>query len=139
MHTPPLLLLHCPSCSVIGHVHASWRDQIGLDFAVMRTGCSCQRYLGMLLTCAELEDGSLVMRQHWPAYNCDAISGRSALATVGIVVFILGIPAFMLYGFHIYHAHRIKSGLHTYLICSIWAGYCASLLGFFGAYYCFSG
>jgi hypothetical protein len=104
-------------------------SRMGSKSAVL-SDCSCQRYLGMLLTCTELEDGSLVMRQHWPSYNCDAIRGRTALATVGIIVFIFGIPASMLCAFYVYHARRIKPGLQVYLICSVWAGYCASPAGF---------
>ena len=89
----------------------------------------CIIFLGLLGGCAELEDGSTVLRA-FPALNCDEIENRRLIGWSGTLVFCMGLPFACMVLAILHLKLKFKSALSYFLVRSIFSGFNDSPSGF---------
>ena len=82
----------------------------------------CSLYIGLLLGCAPLEDGTSVMRA-FPAVDCDELPGRALVGWLGALLLCLGVPAVYASLIVMYLRRSFSSSLAHFLVRSIFSGH----------------
>ncbi len=82
----------------------------------------CATFVGLLIGCYEVEDGSLILASN-PSLNCDEIPGRQRTGVALTAVYVVGLPLLMFSLAAKYHCSSFKSALSTFLVRSIFAGH----------------
>jgi hypothetical protein len=89
----------------------------------------CNLFVGLLLGCAPLEDGTSVMRT-FPAVDCDKMPNRALIAWLGAFLVCLGVPAVCVSLIVLYVRRSFSSSLAYFLTRSIFSGHTDSAQGF---------
>jgi hypothetical protein len=89
----------------------------------------CTIFLGLLGGCAELADGSTVLRA-FPALDCDEIEHRRLVGWSGTLVFCFGLPLACMVLAFLHLKLKFKSALSYFLVRSIFSGFNDSPSGF---------
>ena len=82
----------------------------------------CATFVGLLIGCYEVEDGSLILASN-PSLNCDEIRGRRPTGAALTAVYVAGLPLLLFLFAAKYHCSSFKSALSTFLVRSIFAGH----------------
>jgi hypothetical protein len=89
----------------------------------------CTIFLGLLVGCAELPDGTSVLRS-FPALNCDEIGNRASMGWAGTLVLCVGLPLIYTILAALYLNRKFKSSLSYFLVRSVFSGCKDSASGF---------
>ena len=92
-------------------------------------------FLGMLVGCTKLPDGSTVLKGY-PALNCDEIEDRVMIAFAGTIVLCIGLPLLCTVLAILYLRRKFKTALSYFLARSIFSGYNDSAGGFAFKVFC---
>jgi hypothetical protein len=82
----------------------------------------CATFVGLLIGCYEVEDGSLILASN-PSLNCDEIPARRLTGIALTAVYVAGLPLLLFLFAAKYHCSSFKSALSTFLVRSIFAGH----------------
>ena len=100
----------------------------GRDLGLVMMG-RCTIFLGLLVGCAELPDGTTVLRS-FPALNCDDIASRASIGWAGMLALCAGLPLTSTILATLYLKRKFKSSLSYFLVRSVFSGYKDSASGF---------
>ena len=89
----------------------------------------CAIFLGLLLDCTELPDGTTALRG-FPALNCDEIANRVFIGWAGTLALCAGLPVVCTILAILYLTRKFKSALSYFLVRSIFSGLKDSVSGF---------
>ena len=89
----------------------------------------CTIFLGMLVGCTELADGSTVLKGY-PALNCDEVENRVMIGCTGTVVICIGLPVVCGVLGTLHLKRKFKTALSYFLARAIFSGYNDSATGF---------
>ena len=96
----------------------------------------CTIFLGMLVGCTELTDGSTVLKGY-PALNCDEVENRVIIGCTGTVVICIGLPVVCGVLGTLHLKRKFKTALSYFLARAIFSGYNDSASGFAYRVFCF--
>ena len=82
----------------------------------------CNLYIGLLLGCAPLEDGTAVMRA-FPAVDCEEMPGRALVGWLGALLLCLGVPAVYASLIVMYLRRSFSSSVAYFMARSIFSGH----------------
>jgi hypothetical protein len=77
----------------------------------------CGIFLGLLLGCSELPDGTTLLRA-FPALNCDEIENRELIGWFGTLLLCVGVPLVCTLLAALYLKRKFKSALSYFLVSS---------------------
>ena len=89
----------------------------------------CAIFLGLLLDCTELPDGTTALRG-FPALNCDEIANRVLIGWAGMLALCVGLPVVCTILAILYLKRKFKSALSYFLVRSVFSGLKDSVAGF---------
>ena len=89
----------------------------------------CSIFLGLLLGCGDLPDGSSVLRA-FPALNCEEIQNRVLIGWSGTLLLCGGLPLICTVLAALYLKRKFRSALSYFLVRSIFSGFNDSASGF---------
>ena len=85
-------------------------------------GHRCTIFLGLLVGCAELQDGTAEFRT-FPELDCDEIEHRVSIGLAGTLLLCVGIPGLCVLLITLYLKRKFKSALSYFLVRSIFSGH----------------
>jgi hypothetical protein len=95
----------------------------------LRRWVRCSIFLGLLLGCTDLPDGSAALRA-FPALNCEDIENRKMIGWSGTLILCVGLPLICTVLATLYLKRKFKSALSYFLVRSVFSGYSDSAAGF---------
>ena len=95
----------------------------------LRRWVRCSIFLGLLLGCTDLPDGSAALRA-FPALNCEDIENRKWIGWSGTLILCVGLPLICTVLATLYLKRKFKSALSYFLVRSIFSGLKDSVSGF---------